>query len=46
VKEKFTRFTDYVREHSKENFAKNQKYQKKAKERFTQEIAEIVDKKT
>ena len=45
VKEKFTQFTDYMREHSKEYFAKNQKYQKNTKEWFTNEIAEIVDKK-
>ena len=32
VKEKFTQFTDYVREHSKEYFAKNRKYQKNTKE--------------
>ena len=46
VEEKFTQFTDYVRKHSKEYFAKARKYQKNTKEWFTQEIAEIVDKKS
>jgi hypothetical protein len=45
VKKKFTQFTDCVREHNKEYFAKDQKHQKNTKEWFTQEIAEIVDKK-
>ncbi|CAF4311483.1 unnamed protein product [Rotaria sp. Silwood2] len=45
VNEKFTQFTDYIREHSKEYFVKDQRYQKNTKEWFTQEIADIVDKK-
>ncbi|CAF5081306.1 unnamed protein product, partial [Rotaria magnacalcarata] len=36
---------DYIREHSKEYFIKDQKYQKNTKEWFTHEIADIVDKK-
>ncbi|CAF2235543.1 unnamed protein product [Rotaria magnacalcarata] len=45
VNEKFTQFADYIREHSKEYFIKDQKYQKNTKEWFTHEIADIVDKK-
>ncbi|CAF4980960.1 unnamed protein product, partial [Rotaria magnacalcarata] len=45
VNEKFTQFADYIREHSKEYFIKDQKYQKNTKEWFKYEIADIVDKK-
>lgn len=45
VNEKFTHFTGYLHEHSKKYFANGQKYQKNTKEWFTQEIAEIVNKK-
>jgi hypothetical protein len=45
VNEKFTQFVDYIRESGEEHFAKDQKYQKNTKEWFTQEIADIVDKK-
>ncbi|CAF5024002.1 unnamed protein product, partial [Rotaria magnacalcarata] len=45
VNEKFTQFADYIHEHSKEYFIKDQKYQKNTKEWFTHEIADIVDKK-
>ncbi|CAF3565234.1 unnamed protein product [Rotaria sp. Silwood1] len=45
VNEKFTEFVDYVHEQGKEYFGKDQGCRNSTKEWFTQEIADIVDKK-
>jgi hypothetical protein len=45
VNEKFTNFIDYIREHGNNYFGKDGGNQNSAKEWFTVEIMDIVDKK-